>query len=166
MLRARSSHVPVDEGIDAAIVAAMAPGAALVAAHPFDSDMSQRRERLTLRFALDPELRRLVHRHELFNRSQLFAWVAGAGLPVVAGGDVHRAAHLGGWKTLLPCARDEQAVVDYLRTSRPVYLTTLERVPGAPRGVSPRAAASRRASGRRPRGTRWPARSAGSRRTR
>lgn len=87
MLRARSSHVPVDEGIDAAIVAAMAAGAAL------------------------------------------FAWVAGAGLPVVAGGDVHRAAHLGGWKTLLPCARDEQAVVDYLRTSRPVYLTTLERVP-------------------------------------
>ncbi len=122
-------HVPVDEGIDAAIVAATAAGAALVAAHPFDSGMSQRRERLTLRFALDPELRRLVHRHELFNRSQLFAWVAGAGLPVVAGGDVHRAAHLGGWKTLLPCARDEQAVVDYLRTSRPVYLTTLERVP-------------------------------------
>jgi predicted metal-dependent phosphoesterase TrpH len=122
-------HVPVDAGIEAAIVAASAAGAALVAAHPFDAGMAQRRERLTLRFARDPELRRLVHRHELFNRSQLFAWVATAGVPVVAGGDLHRAAHLAGWKTLLPCERDAASVVEYLRSPRPVYLTTLEQEP-------------------------------------
>jgi hypothetical protein len=37
--------------------------------------------------------------------------------------------HLGGWKTLLPCGKDEQAVVDYLRSPRPAYLTRIEAEP-------------------------------------
>jgi hypothetical protein len=45
---------------------------------------------------------------------------------VVATGDSHRLEHLPGWKTLLPCAKDERAVVEYLRSPRPVYLTRLE----------------------------------------
>jgi hypothetical protein len=119
-------HLSVDGGIEDAIVAASAAGAALVAAHPYDGETSHRRERLTLRFSLDPELRRLVHRHELFNRSQLYGWVATAGLPVVAAGDFHSPVHLPGWKTLLPCGRDEASVVTYLRSPRPVYLASLE----------------------------------------
>jgi predicted metal-dependent phosphoesterase TrpH len=123
------SHVSVDDGIEAAIVAASAAGAALVAAHPFDGETARTRERLTLRFAHDSDLRGLVHRHELFNRSQLFGWVASAGLPVVAAGDFHRPAHLAGWKTLLPCAKQEESVVAYLRSPRPVYLTSLANSP-------------------------------------
>ena len=118
-------HVSVDDGIESAIVTASAAGAALVAAHPFDGAMAQTRERPTLRFACDPDLRDLVHRHELFNRSQLFGWVASAGLPVVAAGDFHHPAHLAGWKTLLPCAQDEESIVSYLRSPRPVYLASL-----------------------------------------
>jgi hypothetical protein len=34
--------------------------------------------------------------------------------------------HLFGWKTLLPCAKDEAAVVGYLRSSRPAFLTRIE----------------------------------------
>jgi hypothetical protein len=30
------------------------------------------------------------------------------------------------WKTLLPCSKDEDAVVDYLRSARPVYLARLD----------------------------------------
>ena len=71
-------------------------------------------------------LRDLAHRFELFNRSQLFGWVAEAGLPAVATGDVHRAEHAFGWKTLLPTRHDESAVVEYLRSSRPVYLARLD----------------------------------------
>jgi predicted metal-dependent phosphoesterase TrpH len=119
--------VSVDDGIEAAIGTARAAGAALVAAHPFDSEPTPTPARLTRRFSQDlAGLGRLVHRFELFNRSQLFGWVADAGLPAVATGDFHLPEHLAGWKTLLPCAKDEQAVVDYLRSSRPAYLVRLE----------------------------------------
>jgi hypothetical protein len=117
--------VSVDAGIEAAIEAADAAGAALMAAHPFDGEPPPYPSRLTRRFACDPELARRVHRLELFNRRQLFGWVAAAGLPVVASGDFHRREHLAGWKTLVPCAKDEEAVVAYLRSPRPVYLACL-----------------------------------------
>jgi hypothetical protein len=84
------------------------------------------RGRLTMRFSRDAGLRELAHRFELFNRTQLFGWVADAGLPAVANGDFHTPQHLGGWKTLLPSRHEEQAVVDYLRTPRPVYLARLD----------------------------------------
>ena len=57
---------------------------------------------------------------------QLFGWVAEAGLPAVATGDFHHPEHLIGWKTLLPSRHDEMAVVDYLRSRRPVYLARFE----------------------------------------
>ena len=103
-------------------------GAAIVAAHPYDGEHATTppRGRLTKRFARDAGLRALAHRFELFNRSRLFGWVAEAGLPAVASGDFHRPEHLGGWKTLLPSLHDEAAVVDYLRSPRPVYLVRLE----------------------------------------
>jgi hypothetical protein len=47
-------------------------------------------------------------------------------LPFVARGDFHRLEHLGGWKTLVPCAKDEQTLVGYLRSELPVYLTRLD----------------------------------------
>ena len=53
-------------------------------------------------------------------------WVAEEGLPVVANGDFHEPRHLSGWKTLLPCEKDPDAVVDYLRSPRPAYLTRVE----------------------------------------
>ena len=68
---------------------------------------------------------------ELFNGSQLFGWVAEAGLPVVACGDLHRAEQLPGWTTLVPCEQDEEALVDYLRSPRPVFLARLEHTPVA-----------------------------------
>jgi predicted metal-dependent phosphoesterase TrpH len=119
--------VSVDEGIDGAIETASAAGAAIIAAHPYDDEPTPSPARLTRRFSRDRQgLGRLVHRFELFNRSQLFGWVAEAGLPVVATGDFHVPEHLAGWKTLLPCAKDEEEVVSYLRSSRPAYLVRLE----------------------------------------
>jgi hypothetical protein len=71
-------------------------------------------------------LRPLVDRWELFNRSELYGWVAQRGLPAVACGDLHRPEHLHGWKTLLPCAKDERAMADYLGSPRPTFLTRIE----------------------------------------
>jgi hypothetical protein len=48
-------------------------------------------------------------------------------LTEAACGDLHRADQLPGWTTLVPCERDEEALVDYLRSSRPVFLTRLEQ---------------------------------------
>jgi predicted metal-dependent phosphoesterase TrpH len=119
------SFVSVDEGITEAIETAVEAGAAVIAAHPFDSTPHASSTRLTQRFAQDEALRGLVHRFELFNRTQLFGWVAEAALPAVATGDFHRPEHLAGWKTLVPGPRSEEAVVEYLRSRRPVYLTRL-----------------------------------------
>jgi hypothetical protein len=47
----------------------------------------------------------------------------------VATGDFHVPAHLATWKTMLPCAKNEEAVVEYLRSPRPAYLV---RLVGAP----------------------------------
>jgi 3',5'-nucleoside bisphosphate phosphatase len=146
--------VSVDDGIAEAMRSATQAGAAIVAAHPnsaqdrgsaraespvaqhaesrspltngVPAEPEQVRGRLTERFSRDAGLRDLAHRFELFNRTQLFGWVATAGLPVVASGDFHTPAHLKGWKTLLPSRHDEQTVVDYLRSPRPVYLARLD----------------------------------------
>lgn len=123
--------VAVDDGIGRAIQAARAAGAATIAAHPFDDDAPGPRSRLTRAFATDPALRDIVDRFELFNRTTLFAWVSREGLPAVASGDFHRLEHLAGWKTLLPCEKDAGAVVAYLKSTRPAYLTRLVDFPSA-----------------------------------
>jgi 3',5'-nucleoside bisphosphate phosphatase len=119
------SYVPVAEGVETMLRAARAHGAALVAAHPYSPEHLSGAMRGTAAFAARPELAAFVDRFELFNRDTLFDWVAAAGLPGIANGDFHRIDHLGGWKTLIPSARSEDAVVDYLRSRRPAYLVRL-----------------------------------------
>lgn len=121
--------VGVDGGPESAMGAAREAGAAIIAAHPFRPP-GPSSPRNTQRFARDwRELADLVDRYELFNRTDLFPWVAEVGLRGVASGDFHRHEHLGGWKTLIPSAREEEAVVAHLRSALPVYLARLE--PGA-----------------------------------
>jgi predicted metal-dependent phosphoesterase TrpH len=123
-----TSFVGVADGLEEALRASRAQGAALVAAHPYlpsEADSSWRR---TAAFAADPaRWAPLVDRFELFNRDTLFPWVAAARLPGIACGDFHLVDHLATWKTLLPCAKDAQAVLDYLRSPRPAFLARLER---------------------------------------
>ena len=118
--------VGMGAGLEQALRAARAQGAALVAAHPYSLDDAGLAVRRTAAFATDPgRWAPLLDRFELFNRTTLFSWVAEAGLPVVATGDFHVPAHLATWKTLLPCPKDEEAVVEYLRSPRPAYLVRL-----------------------------------------
>jgi 3',5'-nucleoside bisphosphate phosphatase len=123
--------ISVDDGIEPALVRARDAGAALIAAHPYrDGDGEASPTRPTQRFSRDwRELAPLLDRWELFNRRELFAWVAEHELPAVANGDFHQLEHLFGWKTLLPCAKREDAVVEYLRSGRPAFLTRIDDVP-------------------------------------
>jgi hypothetical protein len=120
------SFVGVDDGLEPALRAARARGAALVAAHPYLPDEAASSPRSTAAFAAEPERwAPLVDRFELFNRDTLFSWVSDARLPAVATGDFHVRGHLASWKTLLPCAKDERAVVEYLQSPRPAFLVSL-----------------------------------------
>jgi 3',5'-nucleoside bisphosphate phosphatase len=115
--------ISVDDGLLPALESASAFGAALIAAHPSQPDnLDLRRTGL---FASEVGARELVHRFELFNRNELFDWVARERLPAVATGDFHRLEHLATWKTLLPCPKREEAVVAYLRSAAPAFLAPL-----------------------------------------
>jgi hypothetical protein len=122
------SLVVMDDGPAAAVEQARAEGAAILVAHPHDSAPTPAVPFPTCYFTRRwRQLRGLFDRVELFNGRQLFGWVAEAGLPSVACGDLHRAEQLPGWTTLVPCEQDEQALVDYLRSTRPVFLTRIEQ---------------------------------------
>ena len=124
------TFVSVDDGIEHAMAAARTERAAIVAAHPDRTRSRSVRTHATLRFSRDwRTLRPLVDRWELFNRLELYGWVAQRGLPAVASGDFHVHDHLAGWKTLLPCQKDEEAIVAYLRSERPAFIS---RVPAEP----------------------------------
>ncbi len=106
---------------------AHAAGAAIIAAHPHAERDDPYPGRTTRRFWREHErLAAEVDRWELVNRSQIFEWVAAEGLPAVANGDFHRREHLAGWKTLLPCAAEEEAVVEHLRSRAPAYLLRVD----------------------------------------
>jgi hypothetical protein len=47
-------------------------------------------------------------------------------LPGIATGDFHQIEHLRTWKTLLPCVKEQEAVIDYLRSKRPGFLVALD----------------------------------------
>ena len=130
--------VPVDRGIGTAMHDARAAGAALIAAHPHGAVPDSIPGRTTRMFWRDPELRSLAHRFELINRHRVFAWVAAAGLPAVANGDFHVPEHVDTWKTLLPCARTQAGVVDFLRSEAPAALTRVdpERIPAELREIA------------------------------
>lgn len=116
-------YISVDAGIVAALEAATQQGAALIAAHPY-SDSDSTPLRATRRIWRERELfRELIHRYELFNRNEVFAWIAGEELPPVATGDFHLAEHLASWKTLLPCDKEPAAVIAHLRSRGRVFLS-------------------------------------------
>jgi predicted metal-dependent phosphoesterase TrpH len=127
------SFVGVDEGLEPALAAARKAGATLIAAHPYTLAEAADSSRGTGRFAEDwRDLVPAVDRFELFNRHDCFAWVAAERLPFVAAGDFHRHENLATWKTLIPCEKDERAIVDYLRSPAPVHLTRFEPERAAP----------------------------------
>ena len=119
--------IGLDDGLAQALQTAEAAGAALIGAHPYTLTATLGAPRTTARFSEEREWSRgALHRFELCNRHDFFAWVAEERLPIVANGDFHRPEHLATWKTLLPCAKEEEAVVGYLRSRGEVTLTRLD----------------------------------------
>jgi len=119
--------VGMDDGPAAAMEEARDLGAAVLVAHPYDLGHPSAVTSPTRYFARHwRRLDGIYHRAELFNGTQLFGWVAEQGLLPVAAGDTHRREQLPGWTTLIPCEHGAEALVAYLRSRRPVFLTRLE----------------------------------------
>jgi len=117
------SYVSLAEGLERGLAAARQTGAALIAAHPSGAATAEEPAGATRRFWCEIEaLGSLVDRFELINGRRTYGWVAEARLSAVATGDFHSAEHLFGWKTLLPCAKTEQAVVACLRSRATLHL--------------------------------------------
>jgi predicted metal-dependent phosphoesterase TrpH len=114
--------VAMDEGLVPAIRSARKAGAAIVAAHPNGPEQHPASRGTQFFWRRWAELDGLVDCYELFNRRQVFSWVADAGLPAVATGDFHGLENLAGWKTMLQCVKEERAVLDCLRSSARAYL--------------------------------------------
>jgi predicted metal-dependent phosphoesterase TrpH len=114
--------VSMEDGVVTAILEARDAGAAIIAAHPYaPGDATPLRP--SLRFFHERDVfRSLVDRWELFNRREIFSWIALNGLRGIATGDFHRTEHLPSWKTLLPCEQDEDAVVAFLRSEQHAHL--------------------------------------------
>jgi predicted metal-dependent phosphoesterase TrpH len=112
----------MEPGLVSAMRAARDAGAAIVAAHPNGLDRHPASRGTRFFYRHWAELDGLVDRFELFNRRQVFPWVADARLPVVATGDFHHLENLAGWKTLLPCEKNEEAVLAYLKSPGRAYL--------------------------------------------
>jgi hypothetical protein len=117
------SWVDLEQGLEYALREARARGTATVAAHPHGEDFDPNPHRTTRWFWHNrSRLRGLVDRLELINRDQTFGWIVDDGLLGVASGDFHRLEHLETWKTQLPCAKTERAVVAYLRSRAAAYI--------------------------------------------
>lgn len=125
--------VAMDDGPEAAMELARDSGAAVLVAHPHELGPTSAAVTFPTRYFARHwrELQGLFDRVELFNGRQVFGWVAEKGLSAVACGDLHRADQFPGWTTLVPCEQDAEALVDYLRSSRPVFLTRLEQATGS-----------------------------------
>jgi len=120
-------HVDVNRGLELALAEASADGAALIAAHPHRLGDLDGTPRATARWSEEAYwASAVVDRFEVCNRHDFFPWVARERLPVVANGDFHRPEHLATWKTLVPAEKTEEAVIDYLRSGKPVSLLAVE----------------------------------------
>ncbi len=94
--------VGLENGLDAAVETARDHGAAIIAAHPHGARRDSIPGRTTQRWWHDPAMRSLAHRFELINRTQVFDWVAEAGLPAVA---TATSTSPGTWPPGRPCCR-------------------------------------------------------------
>ncbi|MGH3037078.1 MAG: hypothetical protein ACRDMU_07835 [Gaiellaceae bacterium] len=122
--------VSPDLGLVGSLLAALEAGAAVIAAHPHARDGVSERPHATRRFWREWDtLAPLLHGVELMNGADLYGWVVGADVPLVASGDVHRREDVSSWKTLLPCARDERELVAHLRSRRSAYLLPFRAEP-------------------------------------
>ncbi|MGZ8462265.1 MAG: PHP domain-containing protein [Candidatus Deferrimicrobiaceae bacterium] len=71
---------------------------------------------------------------EVANRTDLFSVVSLGNYPILANGDFHKASHLYSWKTLLPCAKEAEAVKECIRDNRGVAITMFRNGTARERG--------------------------------
>jgi hypothetical protein len=106
---------------------ARAAGAAVVACHP--NEQSEWFANTFYLWRRREEVSGLIDRWEIACRHDLFPPVSHARLPYIANSDFHDVPHLGGWKTLVPCEKNEKSVMEALKDGRDFAVTRLALEP-------------------------------------
>ncbi len=130
--RRNSAHVlalGIDEFISAngsveeMLVRARAKAAVLVACHP--NEMSDWYANTFYLWNRRNEVADLIDLWEVACRWDLFPQVSRAKFPYIGNSDFHQEAHLYAWKTLLPCEKNERAVMRALKDGHGLAITRL-----------------------------------------
>ena len=115
--------ISADGSVENMLARARAQSRIVVACHPHEqSDWFSNTFYLWNR---RDQVRDLVHLWEIATRFDLFPPVARAKYPYIGNSDFHRPEHLYAWKTLLPCDKNEQAVLSALAHGKGLAVTRL-----------------------------------------
>lgn len=117
------SFIPADGSVEEMLTRARAMSQVVVACHPHEqSDWFANTFYLWDR---RNQVRDLVHLWEVATRFDLFPPVARAKFPYIGNSDFHREEHLYAWKTLVPCAKNEKAILRALAEGEGLAVTRL-----------------------------------------
>lgn len=115
--------IPADGPVEEMLTRANEAGAVVVACHPHEQS-----EWFSNTFYLwnrRDEVSRLIHLWELACRWDLFPPVARARLPFIGNSDFHDVPHLYAWKTLLPCAKRVDEILETLKRGAGLAVTRM-----------------------------------------
>ena len=136
ILRRNSAHVlalgmdrfiSANGTVEEMLLRARASAPVLVACHP--NEMTDWYANTLYLWNRRAQLGELIDLWEVACRWDLFPQVSRAKMPFIGNSDFHQEAHLYAWKTLLPCEKNEQAVLRTLRHGQGLALTRLHPQP-------------------------------------
>lgn len=116
-------YLSAEGSVEEMLLDARSSGAVVVACHP--NEQSEWFANTFYIWNKRDSLEDLIDRWEVACRWDLFPQVSRARLPYLGNSDFHDRAHLGAWKTLIPCEKNEAAVLVALKDGRDVGLTRL-----------------------------------------
>jgi len=125
--------VSAEGSVEDMLVRAKDAGALVVACHP--NEMSDWYSNTFYLWKRRDEVASLIDLWEVACRWDLFPPVGRAKLPFIGNSDFHKPQHLYAWKTLLPCEKRVETVMQTLRRGDGLALTRLN---GAPALAGPR----------------------------
>jgi len=117
------SFLSAEGSVEEMLLRARSSGAAVVACHP--NEQSEWFANTFYIWNKRESLEDLIDRWEVACRWDLFPQVSRARLPYLGNSDFHDRAHLSAWKTLIPCDKNERAVIAALKDGRDVGVTRM-----------------------------------------
>ncbi len=122
-----TEFISANGSVEEMLTRARSKAPVLVACHP--NEMSDWYANTFYLWNRRGEIGELIDRWEVACRWDLFPQVSRARFPYMGNSDFHKPEHLWAWKTLLPCEKREEAVLETLKSGAGLALTRLAAPP-------------------------------------